>query len=66
MKKITASLSILLAVLDFTLPDDLAVWMALLVIPINASFCPIMFGLVPMIRDAWERRVQAKAAIARK
>ena len=44
--------SVLLATLGLHLPDDLAVWMALLVIPINASFCPIMFGLLPMIRDA--------------
>ena len=54
--------SVLLAVLGVYLPDNLAVWMALLVIPINASFCPVMFGLLPMLREACMSR--CKPAIA--
>lgn len=27
------------------------VWMAILVVPINASFCPLMFGLLPIIAN---------------
>ena len=55
--------SVLLAVLGVPLPEDLAVWMALLVIPVNASFCPIMFGLLPILRDACKRKTKPPVKI---
>ena len=48
--------SVLLALLGVSLHHNLAVWMTLLVMPINASFCPIMFGLVPMVSNALAKR----------
>ena len=41
--------SVILGLFDVQLPSDVPVWMAIIVVPINASFCPIMYCLVPML-----------------
>ena len=41
--------SVILSLIGVELPDDVAVWMAIIVVPINASFCPIMYCLLPML-----------------
>ena len=39
----------LFSLLGISLPTAVPVWMAILFIPINASFCPLMFALIPII-----------------
>ena len=49
-------LSSLLSLLGYHLVEAVPVWMAILVIPINASFSPIMFCLFPVILKAIRNR----------
>ena len=39
----------LLSLLGIYLPESVPVWMAILILPINASFSPITFAIVPII-----------------
>ena len=41
--------SSIISLLGFPLGESLPVWMAILVIPINSSFYPVMFCLIPVI-----------------
>ena len=40
----------LLNLLGVYLPEEVAVWMAILILPINASFSPVIFALIPIIQ----------------
>lgn len=48
----------LLSLLGVFLPNTVSVWMAILVLPINALFSPIMFGIIPTLtkirKDRWK------------
>ena len=44
--------SVILSLFGMPMPNDVSVWMAIIVIPINASFCPIMYCLMPMLVTA--------------
>jgi hypothetical protein len=39
----------LLSLLGVYLPEEVAVWMAILILPINASFSPVMFAIIPIV-----------------
>ena len=41
--------SVSLSLIGVPMPNDVPVWMAIIVVPINASFCPIMYCLLPML-----------------
>ena len=40
----------LLSFCGLNMSDAVTKWMAILILPINASFCPIMFGIIPIVR----------------
>ena len=48
--------SAILSLLGIQLPKEVSVWMTIFVIPINASFCPIMYCLLPIIREKLNKR----------
>ena len=45
-----------LSLTGVAMPNDVSVWMAIIVVPINASFCPIMFCLMPMLVNALKKK----------
>lgn len=48
-------LSQLLSLSGVNVPETVNVWMAILVLPINASFSPVMFGIIPIISSAKQK-----------
>ena len=41
----------MISLFGLNLPAAVPVWMAILIIPINASFSPVMFGIIPIVRS---------------
>ena len=41
--------NVILSLIGVAIPTDMSVWLAIFVVPINASFCPIMYCLMPML-----------------
>ena len=52
--------SVILGLLGVHLPSNVPVWMAIIVVPINASFCPIMYCLVPMLVNGLTKKYSYK------
>ena len=48
--------SVILSIFGVPLPNNVSVWMAIVVIPINASFCPIMYCLMPMLVNVRKKK----------
>ena len=48
--------SVILSLFGVPLPNDVSVWMAIIIIPINASFCPIMYCLMPMLVNVRKKK----------
>ena len=48
--------NVILSLIGVEMPTDRSVWMAIVVVPINASFCPIMYCLMPMLMGAMKKK----------
>ena len=41
--------NVILSLIGVAIPNDMSVWMGIIAVPINVSFCPIMYCLMPML-----------------
>ena len=49
----------IMSLAGYQLDGSFSVWMALLIIPINSSFCPVMYCLIPAIFHNHKKRARA-------
>ena len=50
-------INVTLSLIGVPMPNDVSEWMVIIVVPINASFCPFMFCLMPILVNRMKKKM---------